>query len=161
MKRAQLIGQVFIYILTIIIFGAIILYGYRAIQKMGSRADEVLRIQLQKDISDAIEKIDYGSVTKKELMLPKKFNEICFVDLKRLADDDLEDYYPLVYDSWSEEAPANMFLIQDVLTVEPYYIGDITIQDEGWICIPSVQGKVAVRLEGKGKYVELSKWTGN
>lgn len=156
MKKAQILGQVFIYILTIIIFGIILLYGYRAIKDMGARADQVLLIQLKKEMVNAIEKTDYGSVTKQELTLPNKYGEVCFVDLNRPANGLSE--HPLVYDSWDDNVEANMFLIKDKTTVDSYYIGNIEITNPYYRCVKAVQGKVTLRLEGKGRLVELSEW---
>jgi len=167
MKKAQMISQVFIYILTIVVFGVILLYGYKSIQGMTNKADMVLLIQLKKEIKNAVEKTDYGSVTKQELSLPAKFNEICFVDLdfytsattKNICNQLDEDYRPLVCDSWDDNVQANMFLIKDAMTVEPDYVGNIKIGDpDRYVCIKSVQGKAALRLEGKGRFVEISEW---
>jgi hypothetical protein len=167
MKKAQMISQVFIYILTIVVFGVILLYGYKSIQGMTNKADMVLLIQLKKEIKNAVEKTDYGSVTKQELSLPAKFNEICFVDLdfyNNAAATDIcnpveEDYRPLVCDSWDDNVQANLFLVKDAMTVDSDYVGNIKIGNtDKYVCIKSVQGKAALRLEGKGRYVELSEW---
>lgn len=166
MKKAQMIGQVFIYILTIIIFGAILLYGYNAIRNMGNKADQVILIQLKKEMMNAIEKTDYGSVTKQELTLPKKFNEVCFIDLDYnnpsitdICDSGHPDYQPLVCDSWDDKVKANMFLIMDKATIESHDIGKISIGYPYYVCIKALQGRVTVRLEGKGKEVEVSEWS--
>lgn len=165
MRKAQTISQVFIYILTIIIFGVILLYGYNSIRNMSQRADQVLLIQLKKEMVNAIEKTDYGSVTKQELSLPGRFNEICFIDLDYsnpsitdICDSGHPDYQPLVCDSWEDKAPENMFLIKDKATIESHDIGNIKIGSPYYDCIKAVQGKVTIKLEGKGKYVELSEW---
>jgi hypothetical protein len=166
MKKSQIIGQVFVYILTIVIFGIILLYGYRAITKMRHRADDVLTIQVQKEMKNAVETTDYGSITKQEISVPNKVHQICFVDLKKSATgppmpgiciQGHPDYQPLACDSWQSGTEANMFLVQDYGTVDAYYIGPIDIPNS-YECIDALQGRVIIRLEGKGKYVELSEW---
>lgn len=164
MRKAQVISQVFIYILTVVVFGIILLYGYNAIRNMSAKADQVLLIQLKKEIKNAIEKTDYGSVTKQELSIPSRFNEICFVDLNYdpspltgICNQGDPDYQPLVCDSWDDDVKANMFLIKDKSTVESDDVGTIKIKgSSGYICIKAFQGRVILKLEGKGKYVELS-----
>lgn len=126
---------------------------------MNSKADQVLLIQLKKQIADAVQKTDYGSVTQQNLLLPNEFNELCFVDLGKSANNDLNDEQPLVYDSWKDNVHVNMFLIKDKTDVDSDYIGSIKLIDSsGYFCTKAFQGKVSLRLEGKGKYVELSAW---
>jgi hypothetical protein len=158
MKKGQIIGQVFIYVITILVFGIVLLYGYKAIGSMSKKADQVMLIQLKKDIADAVEKTDYGSVLKYELTLPGKYNEVCFIDLPDDANIVMNSDYPLVYDSWIDKVSANMFLIQDKGTIESSYIGNIIIDDPNYFCTKGIQGKLSVRLEGKGTKVRLSPW---
>jgi hypothetical protein len=158
MKKAQIIGQVFIYVITIIVFGIVLLYGYRAIGNMSNKADQVMLIQLKKDIANAVDKTDYGSVVKYDLTLPGKFNEVCFVDLSSDANNAMQTNYPLVYDSWRDKVSANMFLIEDKGTIESSYIGNIIIDDPYYFCTKGTQGRLSVRLEGKGTKVRLSSW---
>lgn len=152
----------FIYIIAIILFSLVLVYGYSAIKNFRSKTEQVSLLQLKNDISSSVKKIssDYGTIIKKELDVPFKYKEICFVDLTKAAiagsTDICGDGKPVVCDSWQSNSPYNMFLISQKDTIT-YEIGEIRI-DEGFFCTNVTNGKAIVRLEGKGDYVLLSKW---
>ncbi len=160
-KKSQVFGQIFIYILAIIIFSLVLLYGYRAIKNFSNKAEDVSLIQLTTDIKTSVNKIksDYGTVIKKELSISGNYIYICFIDLDYPADISLRDEHPAVYNSWYDQAQSNMFLITSREEIQPYYIAGIKIKgDNQYVCIDVKQGKIVLKLEGKGDYVELSEW---
>ncbi len=158
-RKSQIIGQVFIYILAIIIFSGILLYGYKIIKGFSNKADDVTFIQLTTDLKTSVKKIksDYGTVIKKELRIPGKYSTICFIDLDYLAEISLQDEHPAVYNSWKDKTKENMFLITATEDIQPYHIEGIKISSK-YNCMAVNQGKILLRLEGKGEYVELSEW---
>ncbi|PIN78936.1 hypothetical protein COV14_01535, partial [Candidatus Woesearchaeota archaeon CG10_big_fil_rev_8_21_14_0_10_33_12] len=72
MKKAQIQGQVFIYILTLIITGMILLYGYNAIKSISERAKQVELVKFKNDLKEDFETIsfDYGSVKTMSYHVP-------------------------------------------------------------------------------------------
>ncbi|MBU4493282.1 MAG: hypothetical protein KKA61_02835, partial [Nanoarchaeota archaeon] len=74
MKKAQIHGQVFIYILTLIITAAILLYGYNAITSISTKAEQVEFVKFKNDLKQDFEKIstDYGSVEVETYSVPSK-----------------------------------------------------------------------------------------
>lgn len=160
-RKSQIFGQVFIYILAIIIFSIVLLYGYKTIKGFSNQADEVSLIQLTTDIKTSVKKIssDYGSVIKKEFSIPGKYSYVCFIDLVYQAHTSLQADHPAVYNSWYDKAQSNMFLITTKEEIQPYYIEGIGISNSPWYnCINVSRGKIVLSLEGKGNYVELSEW---
>lgn len=172
--RKSQIQQVFIYILAIIVFSMILLYGYKSIKGLGQKADDVILLQLKTKITSTVKKAvsDYGSVIREELDIPGDYDRVCFVDLSKssealdqeVCDSVSPDYEPLVCDSWEANAKSNMFLLSKSGDVLTYDIGDIRIEkDEGGVieyyeCINVLQQKIVLRLEGEGDYVLLSEW---
>lgn len=168
MKHAQVIGEVFIYILAIILFSLIMVYGYNSIRNLGEKADTVVLLQISKQLSSTIKKItsDYGTVIKEEVSIPNKYDKVCFIDLSYTGQESTNicipgnrDYNPVICNSWKDKISKNMFLVSkntDVISIE---IGNIKIPAEHYFCQNAVFGKIILRLEGKGSYVELSSWT--
>jgi len=75
------------------------------------------------------------------------------------ADISLQDEHPLVYDSWKDQAKINMFLVTSKEDIQTEYIEGIKISNQPYYkCIEVRQGKMTLRLEGKGDHVELSEW---
>ena len=168
MKNAQVIGEVFIYILAVVLFSLIMIYGYNSIRNLGEKADTVVILQLGKQLSSAVKKTtsDYGTVIKEEVSIPNKYDKVCFIDLSYTGQESTsictlgnQDYNPVICNSWKDRISKNMFLISkdtDVISID---IGKIKISKEHYFCQNVIFGKIALKLEGKGSYVEFSSWT--
>jgi len=137
-KKAQ-VSQVFIYVLAIIVFAFVLLYGYKAISKILQTQENVEIVRLEKDIISAIKKTGYKDVIIKGLDIPSKYLKVCFVDLSnepttsgslktRICDNsNNEEYNPVVCNSWKDKVKKNMFLVSDSVDVYSSYIGNISI----------------------------------
>ena len=165
-KRAQVIGQIFIFIIAGIVFILILLYGYRSIMSFLERGEDVQMIDLTNEIESAITVIkrDYGSVQKVILKVPTKTTEICFVttnsgDARAGWEETFKAEQPMFYTSWVSEN-ENIFLVPKLPTTKVNFITDIVVDPEGkgYACIPVVAGKVALRIEGTGNRALISEW---
>ena len=159
-KKAQIIGQVFIFILAGLIFVLIITYGYKAIQYFLERQEQVLMVDFRTDLEVAVEgvKRDYGTVRKVELRLPTKYQGVCFFDSVTCAKITPKLILPaqVIAVDWAQEAcvlkAGNVFTVprQDLT------LPDIQV-DAGYVCIPNT-GKITIRMEGTGKRAKISEW---
>ena len=162
-KKAQIGGQIFIYILGLIIFSSLLIYGYKAVKDFRDRGDEVLLLKLYKDMDSSIQKTasDYGTVLKKELVIPSGYDEVCFVEKGKYSStaDFCNDKHPIICDYWKDNAPENMFLMEGGLSKNEFAIGDIVIEnDESAFCMDVTNGEVLLKIEGKGNYAVISPW---
>ncbi len=155
--KAQIMGQVFIFILAAAIFMMILVYGYKAIAGFTQKSEEVALIDMKTSLQSAVEEIslDYGSVKKLELTIPSKYYEICFVDLSVDAPPTaFQEEHPLMFDAWLSGA-QNVFLVPMAET--PITVGKIVI-DQEYFCLPVKSGKISLRLEGLGDSTKISEW---
>jgi len=155
-KRAQMVGQIFIFVIAAIIFILILTYGYKAISNFLQRSEQVALIDFKSDLESSVDVIkrDYGSVRKLELRLPDRYQELCIVDVNNC--DNLEASRPLIY-SACLAGSENVFLVPKQET--PIFLKDISIKDQkGFVCVPIARGNVALRLEGMGKSTQISEW---
>jgi len=156
MRKAQMIGQIFVFVIAAIIFILILTYGYRAISNFLSRSEQVALIDFKSDLESSIEVIkrDFGSVRKLELRLPNRYTELCIVDVKNC--EALQQDKPLLYSSCIAGS-ENVFLSPKQET--PIFLSDISIKDpKGYVCVPVAQGTATLRLEGLGKSTQVSRW---
>lgn len=160
-SRAQIIGQVFIYILAGLVFILILTYGYKAIQYFLERQEQVMIVDFRTDLEIAVEgvKRDYGTVRKVELKLPSKYQGACFFDAEKCAQTTPKLILPTheVAVSWAQDAciikSANVFTIpRDQAIALP----DVQVEN-GYLCVPNT-GKITVRMEGTGKKAKISEW---
>lgn len=165
MRKKSQAQQVFVFILAIIIAALIFIYGYGAIRDFMDRSDQISLIRFQTEIQSSIRttSADYGSVKKVELTLPSRYEKVCFVDYDKfntqnpicsLTAGQEKDYNPLICDAWESRT-------QNIFTVP---VADETIKtmqleiDEGYLCVKTSNGRIVLRLEGRGDRAALSEW---
>ena len=162
MKKAQIHGQVFIYVLTLIITGIILIYGYNAITGISKRAEQVELANFKNSLKGDFEKMssDYGSVKTISYNVPSKLKEICFYEegegpLFHTMPDDLN---PLIKDSIGDETGNNVFLVIGD-AIEPLELSRLEIKNEGYnmLCIKIRSNILKLRLEGLGDGVLVEK----
>ena len=155
-KKAQMIGQVFIFIIAAVVFILIITYGYRAISGFLQQSEQVTMIEFKEELQSSIEKIkrDYGSVRKVELRIPKKYTTLCIVTPDPFCPSALQFEQPIMYNACLT-GTENIFLIPKQET--PIFVEDIVVDSPGYICIPT-SGIVTLRLEGLGRKARVSEW---
>jgi len=173
-KKAQIMGQVFVYILALIIFSAVLMYGYNAIKNFSQQSEEILITQLTNEIRTSVEKIEsqYGSVEKLKLDVSGSFDQVCFVDtrdgcanrphnLDCMGDDLTVEEYPLICDSWKDCTGENMFVMEGK-SVKGYNIGSLAVKPqqggERFFCSNVTLPRTLFRLRGTGEYAEISPW---
>ena len=166
--KAQIIGQVFIFILAGLIFILIITYGYKAIKYFIERQEQIQLVDFRTDLEIAIEgvKRDYGTVRKVDLKLPSKYLGVCFFDyLSDTCDPGTPTVNPkltlpgeTISVKWAEDScklkNANVFIIP---STQDYDLKDIEVA-AGYVCIPNT-GTITLKLEGTGRTAKVSEWT--
>lgn len=149
-KRAQISGQIFIYILAIIIAGLVILYGYKAISSMIKTGEDIALIDFKNQIEGDMERLatSYGDVKTQSYILPGGTRTICFVDDDAIKNKvALDSPYPIINNAVQTGARQNIFLIP-MVKIQLYAEGLQLNTD--FLCINESRGRVNLRLEGKG-----------
>lgn len=156
-KKSQMIGQIFIYVLSLLLIGFILIYGYNAIKDIMTRSEEVAFAKFKNDLSNIVEVVapDTDTVKIRSFEAPAGISKVCFVknypDFPTLSNTG----YPIIEQSVNENVKKNVFLIREV-TERSYFIGDISVED-GILCINVTNNIVKIKIEGKGSHASLSK----
>ena len=174
-KKAQIAGQVFIFILAAALAVLIISYGYNAIKTFTSRTEDIAFINLKTDLQNSIRTIasDYGSVKRLDLILPGKYDMLCFLDQDHSStmsvrentplctsnNNQLEDYSPFACDGWTtEDYEDNVYLIEGS-SGRSFVVSNMIFQGNvGYDCISPRGNKISLRLEGLGDKTKVSEW---
>ena len=157
MRQSQLYGQIFIYILTILLISFILIYGYNAISDFKGRTEQIVSLKLSEELKNSVRGItpDFGSAVKKEIDIGSA-SEICFVET--YDSPSLPGYatikYPIIKDSVDSRSGKNVFLIGKTAGM-PFYAGNISVTPD-LLCIPSRNGKINLKLVGMGDHAEIS-----
>ena len=152
-KRAQVEGNVLIYVLGVFIASMILLFGYSAVNNFVGIKEDITSIQLKQTLSLTVEeKLDeYLSRETKAFELQGGANNICFHDSSKQwvqtqgSDLDIISYIvsknpPLGY---------NVFLMDDSKIVDTFSVGKLSIET-GLKCFEENNGVVTITFIAKG-----------
>lgn len=175
-KKAQIAGQIFIYVLALVIVAGIIVYGYSAIKNFGERGEEVEYITMKTDIDNAFKSIinDYGSIKRPQLHIPGKYKKVCFVDAEQNNMDSVEicsgaTEEPILCSIWDTAGnDINIFFLpdgsdnfallgRDKLEFDHATCGDNN-NNKNYCCFEVVNNKIKLQVKGMGDAVEISKY---
>ncbi len=163
-KKSQLYGQIFIYILTVLLVSFILIYGYNAIQNFKKRAEQVSCLKFKEDLKNSVMSIlsDFSSVKRKDLTICADYNKVCFVETYGFS---INPYItvpagvdPVIEDSIVSGTGKNVFLVDNVAK-ESFYIGNISVEPDVVRCLTAKNSQISLKLEGKGNHVLLSEWS--
>lgn len=155
MKKGQ-IQQVFIYLLTIVAVGMVLLIGYRAIGGLMAKGCDVEKATFKSTLESYIDKYaDFGSYHLENMKAPCSFAEVCFVSSDEIGTDPFTSTNPIIKDSVESGIEENIFLVKTEVT-EPFgYMEEIEVED-GVVCIENSNGKFKIAFEGLGRKTNIS-----
>lgn len=160
-KKAQIAGQIFIYILAIFVFAVIILYGYSAIKGFISKGQETAFIQFKNTLEGEVSRIytEPGDIIvfneRNPLIIPGDYKTVCFVssnaDENSIIPDNINPELKTILTSAVESGlhntTENVFLYPPAKN--PIYLGYIETSPE-ILCINPSQSRLDIRIEGLG-----------
>jgi hypothetical protein len=166
-KKGQIAGQVFIYMMAVIIIGGIALIGYSAVKKIVTKSCDAEKASFKTDIIGLIEKYtSYGSVNKKTLKAPCEYETVCFVDTsdinsRTLFLDPSKCDNPLIRNSVKAGNMQNIFVISNAATIPIGYSDlislDSTYKGRGCLCITQTNRNFYITFNGLGSSTEISR----
>ncbi len=162
-KKGQIAGQVFIYIMAIIVIGGIALVGFGAIKKILIKSCDTEKASFKTDMLGLIEKYtSHGSVNQKTIKAPCEYESVCFVDTTDIANKNTLTACSnsIIRNSVSSGSTPNIFVISNSMTIPVGYSDlislDPTIVGKGCLCVKQKTGSFHVTFKGMGSSTELS-----
>ena len=160
-KKGMGVGMVFIFIVAALTFALIMIFGYKAIGDFTEKGENVEFYQFKTGLEKSVKQIytEYGSVRVTQFGLPIKYEKVCFVDLSKKFNSEFCKVDPVACDVWKDAgnyagADQNVFLKPAAdIAIKVY---QIDVGAKGFLCVPVKQGKIKLRLEGKGDRTLLS-----
>jgi len=154
-RKAQISGQVFVYVLAAVVIGLLLFIGVKAITSIASMGGKVNLDSLKSDFQSNVETIarQYGSVKKIDFNLPSKYDEICFVDA--MEDDGKFKFdtsiiqNSLIRSSVESGAKENVFFVTKGVWDDKFTADKLDVQAD-YLCLEN-SGNIEVWLKGTGK----------
>lgn len=158
MKKAQLIGQVFVLVIAALVFILILAYGYSAITNFLKSSEQVAFLDFKTSLTSGIEQIkpDFGSVRKLSLRAPKRYYKFCIVSSYPDTDvlsSDFQSKYPVLFEAW-QTGSENVFLLPK--QESPILVPGVFVQ-AGYFCM-DISGIVDLKVEGLGDKTSVLPW---
>ncbi|MFT4261175.1 MAG: hypothetical protein ACMXX9_01960 [Candidatus Woesearchaeota archaeon] len=142
-KKAQT-QQVFIYIMVIIVVGAMLIIGFRSVSNIMGQGCQVEYERFKTQLGSDIERnTRFGFVQEINLRAPCNYDQICF------GGPPGENPDPVIDASMTAEA-ENVFLRQGRF-MEPLFQNPSIERPPEQLCINSTAGRFVFRLEGIGQ----------
>jgi len=166
-KQGMGVSQVFIFIIAALTFALIMIFEYKIISEFLQRGEQVEFVQFKNELEGSIKKIytEYGSTRLKEFNSPAKYTQICFVDMSKEYDPRLCPLDPVACTVWENTAAGggydqvdeNVFLTPPApVKIKVYQIHLNLPTDQNFLCLPIVNGRFSMVLEGKGDHTQIS-----
>ena len=158
-KTGQISGTVFVYIFSAIIIAMILIFGYRSIigtkEKVQQTELAVFTNQIISDIKSM--SADFGSSKEVSYSIPSQ-TQLCLFDLEKkdaIFENLPEGFNVLIIDSIRNNLRKNAFVWGNEI-FEPFYIGEIEINEPYFQCLKPIAGKVRLVIEGLGNRTLIS-----
>jgi len=164
LKKSQIPGQIFIYIIAIVLFSLVLIYGYNAVRGFKERGEQIAYIKFKTDLTSAVKRIssDYGTLKREEFFLGGEYKRVCFVQTYKPAKGTILNVIQskgdmVVHNSVGSDVDKNVFLFTNTLE-ESFNVGEINVSNNGYDCFDVVNGKVKIQFLGKGDHTFISDW---
>ncbi len=164
-RKSQMQSQLFIYIMTLLIIGLLLYFGFGWISKLFKTQSVIDATKFQVDLENAFEKIrpNYGSTSEREFLAPDGVDRICFVDtqmkvsdrkLRGLCNSANDDYDPVMCNQWMDNTSAIMFSPAIERDID---IGSIVVDaTPGYLCFDTTKSRrFTLLLTGLGNRVKV------
>ena len=150
--------QVFIYIMTIVVIGIILLLGYRAIDGLIAKGCDVEQTTFKSSMENYISKYSsFGSLHKETISVPCDYRQICFVDADKINDDTFNTDNGIIESSVQAGIEQNIFLEKKGVTDPIGFMKEVDIESVSGIeCIENRNGKFYITFEGLGRSTRIT-----
>lgn len=161
-KKAEITGQMVVYILGMIIIGLLLLFGTRVILSTEDRIETIdvttFRQTLESRVNDLAP--NYGSWRVVEINVPSGVEEVYFLDLDFPSDRRRSDK-AIVDEIWETES-SNVVTIpftqqSSILLDNIELSNEEGIKSRGWDKFTVVDGKITLKLIGLGNGVRIER----
>jgi hypothetical protein len=159
--------QVFIYIMVILIVGAVLLFGFKSINDIIKKACEVEEVTFKMQLKDLIEKnTDYGTISQKTINSPCGYEKLCIIDSSVIIHPEtyvdnngpgpiatINPNNQLIVNEVAAGTGNNVFLLKGDEITPLYSLDMIVINDNqgyNYTCLTAKGGEFYLNLEGIG-----------
>jgi len=160
-RKAQISGQIFLYIFAMIVASAILIFGYKAVKMLTEKGNEAEMLTFQNKLKEDITYSKGYGTEKVNLiyMLPSEFTALCFVDLDpsiQNVETRITDKL-IIRDSVRDKIAKNIFIYPS--GEKSFYVDNLAVKD-GYQCFTALKGRLKIpKMIGCGDKTLISDLT--
>lgn len=157
-RKAQVPTTIMTYVLTVILFGMIMVFGYNVIVSMRESGESVSLVQFKTQIETDVKSMAQETgrtVRTYEYVSPGSFTKICFADSDYIAGGTriTKGNCPeVIKKSVIAKIKSNVFLFPGAYN---YEVGDVLVQD-GCRCFDIKAGRITLMMKGEGDRTNIT-----
>jgi hypothetical protein len=157
-RKGQIAGEIFIYMMTAIVIGVIVLVGYWALKDVNKKKCAVEQINFKSRMESLIDRYNtYGSMNKDVLTAPCNYDILCFADSRKLGSPLAKCKNQIINWTVKDGTKQNIFLMTPKSTIPIGYSEKVALEDpEDCLCIEKRSGNFYLTFNGKGSTTMLS-----
>lgn len=161
-RKAQA-EKVFMYAVTLIIVGMILIFGYKGIMQLVKTQESATDAKFKNDIRNKIDTGSaYGRISTEDFETSVKYRSICFVAEENPANLNTQFLGDYPWGADVAESKDNVFLY-DGQSIDPFKVDTFEIDEDSEyaygpdaLCVPIQNGRFSIRIEGLGDRTLIS-----
>lgn len=163
MKRGQMHGEPFVYIMTLLVMGLLLYFGISWVKGLLEKQQIIELTRFKNNMEATFETICYGCSEQINEEVPGIVRRTCFVDTSRtfnyalldLCKSGTTDYDPLMCNAWMDNASSILFSPPLEIDIS---IGAIRVDSvNGYLCFNTARNqRVKFTLTGLGTIAKVS-----
>ncbi|MDP3765628.1 MAG: acyltransferase [Nanoarchaeota archaeon] len=155
-KKAQLIGEVFKYVLVGFVSFAVLIMGYKMVNVVKERACKTEIAKFEIDLRNIDKSLRFGAKELQSYYVPCKADRIYFFDKnKKINPEDFKEI-PIIKDTLKSGGNNNVFLVKEGDVRRSFYAGNLEMVYPYHICFVPKFDKISFFIEGAGKSVKVA-----
>lgn len=149
--RAQLSGQIFVYIFAIVVAGAILILGYKGIGEITKKAGEAELVQLKSEIQKDIGLAKgYGTEKKNQRYAIPGYRKMCFADNERITAAEISPIpESLIRSSIKPKSKEPNVFLWPKKENDWFYMEGMGVKNN-YLCVDASSGSAKVSIVGCG-----------
>ncbi len=159
--------QMLIYVVSIVVLGFVLLFGFRAITTFDSSQQDVIKAQFQTEFSSLVERVstDHGRVDFFTVRLPSQYREICFVDVNEDSPSSCptENLTQTICDDWKDfyenddlEKQNVFFIDTNGFVVDTDFISQTRIKSPHYFCVTNRDNEIRLESQRRDVFISLA-----
>ena len=160
-KKAQIVEELFKYILVGVVAVIILVIGYVSINAVKDRACKTEIGKFEIDLRNLDKSLRFGTKEMRSYDAPCNVDRIYFFDLnKKISPENFKDI-PLLKDTLESGGNNNVFLVKEGEVKRSFYAGNLEIEQPYYLCFIPKFSKISFFIEDAGAPVRMASASDN